>query len=43
MLQGYLDTCAIAYINDIIVYNNPLFKHKKFIGLLLDKMQEVEP
>lgn len=39
-LQKYLDIFASAYIDDILVYNNLLPKHKKHVGLVLDRMRE---
>ena len=39
-LQGYLDIFATAYIDDILVYSNSLPKHRKYVGLVLDKIRK---
>lgn len=39
-LQKYLDIFATAYIDNILIYSNSLPEHRKYIGLVLNRMRE---
>ena len=39
-LQEFLDKFCIAYLNNIIIYNNNKLKHEVYIKLILRKLRE---
>jgi len=40
MLSSYLDNFCIAYINNILIYNNIKEEHKNYINKILVKLNE---
>jgi hypothetical protein len=42
ILMNYLDEFVIAYLNDIIVYNNSKKEHIKHVRKILQRLREAE-
>ncbi len=40
MLMNYLNKCVVAYLDDIIVYNNSKKKHIQHVRKILQRLRE---
>ena len=42
ILWEYLNKLCTAYLNDILIYSSNLCEHKKYVQLMLTKLQKLE-